>query len=114
MALLVPALRHICTSGSLRAARWAPIALWGLLHGRSGVGSDIGSPGSKPPDLDPGLALMREVAAEAMEALRPSAVAEQGTPAAIQAACAVGRVCPRAFAGGLGYCLNSCLDPDRI
>ena len=110
MALLVPALRHICTSGSLRAARWAPIALWGLLHGRSGVGSDIGSPGSKPPDLDPGLALMREVAAEAMEALRPSAVAERGTPAAIQAACAVGRVCPRAFAGGCVELVRICVD----
>ena len=43
---------------------------------------------------------MCEVMDEAMVALKPSDCLERGVPSAIQAACAVGRVCPHAFAGG--------------
>ena len=87
MAKLVPAVQRYCQADTLRTARWGPVALWGLL-GRSDGRSD----GSASDVLE-------RMASEAMSRLRPSAVAEAGTPAAIQTICSIGRVAPRVFAG---------------
>ena len=86
MAKLVPAIQRYCQAGTLRTARWGPVALWGLLGRSDGSASDV----------------LERMASEAMSRLRPSAVAEAGTPAALQTICSIGRVAPRVFAGMRG------------
>ncbi|KAG1666356.1 hypothetical protein FOA52_007894 [Chlamydomonas sp. UWO 241] len=86
----VPALERVCAQGPPKAARWAPEAVLAL-HG-SGASSS-GSLAASAAE-----AVLSRVATAAAQALAPSAVEDEATPARLQALCAVGRVCPRVFA----------------
>jgi hypothetical protein len=110
---LVEAVTHIALHhGNSKAARWGPAVLKALLvfpstgGGTAADGTTTGAPDNSSDSLAAAdgaasklLDILSSLATSALSVLRHSAVADEGTPCALQSMCAVGEAAPAIFAG---------------